>query len=107
MSKGKNKSRVLKLVKYIAKYCKVTNQFAATFLLSIFEKNNFFKLPSLKQEIILNNLISYFDNLVICFDRYGQIPTQQNRNISEKEIFAHIEQKVIDLVAIKKHLKKY
>lgn len=107
MAKGKNKSRVLKLVQYIAKYCKVTKQFAAMFLLSIFEKNDFFKLPSLKQEIILNNLISYFDNLVICFDRFGQIPNQQNKNISEKEIFAHLEEKVIDLIAIKKHLKKY
>lgn len=107
MTKGKNKSCVLKLVQYIAKYCKVTKQSAATFLFSIFEKNDFFKLPSLKQEIILNNLISYFDSLIISFDRYGQLPNQQNKNISEKEIFSHLESKVIDLIAIKKHLKKY
>lgn len=99
--------KIKKLVRYISKYGKVTKQFAAKFLLNTFEKNEFFALPDEKQEIIINNLISYFDILIISFDRYGQIKDKQNKNISEKEIFKHIENKTFDLVQIKDHINKY
>ena len=98
--------KVKKLVRYISKYGKCTKQFAAKFLLTIFEKNKFFALPDEKQEIIINNLISYFDTLIISFDKYGQT-NKQNKHISEKEIFKHIEIKTFDLVQIKDNLKKY
>lgn len=99
--------KVKKLVRYISKYGKCTKQFAAKFLLNTFEKNEFFALPDEKQEIIINNFISYFDTLIISFDRYGQIKDKQNKNISEKEIFKHIEIKTFDLMQIKDNLKKY
>jgi hypothetical protein len=99
--------KIKKLVRYISKYGKCTKQFAAKFLLLVFEKNKFFSLPDEKQEIIINNLISYFDTLIISFDKYGQIKDKSNKNISEKEIFKHIELKTFDLVQIKDKLKKY
>lgn len=98
--------KIKKLVRYISKYGKCTKQFAAKFLLLVFEKNKFFALPDEKQEIIIDNLISYFDTLIISFDKYGQI-NKQNKHISEKEIFKHIELKTFDLVQIKDNLKKY
>ena len=99
--------KIKKLVRYISKYGKCTKPFAAKFLLAIFEKNEFFALPDEKQEIIINNLISYFDTLIISFDNTGLILNKQNKNISEKEIFKHIEIKTFDLVQMKDNLNKY
>lgn len=99
--------KIKKLVRYISKYGKVTKQFAAKFLLLVFEKNKFFSLPDEKQEIIINNLISYFDTLIISFDKYGQIKDKQNKHISEKDIFKHIENKVLSFIEIKDNLNIY
>ena len=99
--------KIKKLVRYISKYGKVTKQFAAKFLLNTFEKNEFFALPDEKQEIIINNLISYFDTLIISFDNTGIIPNKQNKHISEKEIFKHIENKVLSFMEIKNNLNTY
>ena len=99
--------KIKKLVHYISKYGKCTKPFAAKFLLAIFEKNEFFALPDEKQEIIINNLISYFDTLIISFDKYGQIKDKSNKHISEKEIFKHIEIKIFDLVQMKDNLNTY
>ena len=65
--------KVKKLVRYISKYGKCTNKFAANFLLTIFDKNKVFDLSNEKQEIIILNLLSYFDKIVIAFDKYGQL----------------------------------
>ena len=99
--------KVKKLVRYLSKYGKVTKPFAAKFLFLVFEKNEFFALPDEKQEIIINNLISYFDTLIISFDKYGQIKDKQNKHISEKEIFKHIEIKVLSFIEIKDNLNIY
>lgn len=99
--------KLKKLVRYISKYGNCTKQFAAKFLLNIFEKIEFFSLPDDNQEIIINNLISYFDNLIISFDKCGQLKNKQNKHISKKEIFKHIELKTFDLVQIKDNLKLY
>lgn len=100
-------NKIKKLVRYLSKYGKVTKPFAAKFLLNTFEKNEFFALPDEKQEIIINNLISYFDTLIISFDRYGQVKDKQNKHISEKEIFKHIEIKTFNLMQMKDNLNKY
>ena len=99
--------KIKKLVRYISKYGNCTKQFAAKFLLAIFEKNEFFALPENKQKLIIENLISYFDTLIISFDKYGQIKDKSNKHISEKEIFKHIEIKTFDLVQMKDNLNKY
>lgn len=99
--------KVKKLVRYISKYGKCTNKFAASFLLTIFDKNKVFDLSNEKQEIIILNLLSYFDMIVISFDKYGQLNNKKNNNISEKEIFKHIEKKTFDLIEMKHKLKKY
>lgn len=98
-------NKIKKLVHYISKYGNCTKQFAAKFLLTIFEKNGFFSLPNEKQEIIINNLISYFDNIIISFDKVSVLPNKQNKHINKKEIFKHIEIKIFDLVNIKDNLK--
>ena len=100
-------NKIRKLVHYISKYGKCTKQFAAKFLLLVFEKNEFFSLPDEKQEIIINNLISYFDTLIISFDKVGVLKNQQNKNISEKDIFKHIERKTYNLIQLKDNLKLY
>ena len=99
--------KITKLVKYVSKYGNCTKQFAAKFLLNIFEKNEFFSLPNEKQEIIIDNLISYFDTIIISFDKIGVLNNKQNKHISKKEIFKHIENKTFDLVQMKEKLKKY
>ena len=99
--------KIKKLVRYISKYGKCTKPFAAKFLLLVFEKNEFFSLPNKKQEIIINNLISYFDTLIISFDKVSVLKNQQNKNISEKEIFKHIERKTYNLIQLKDNLKLY
>jgi len=99
--------KIKKLVRYISKYGNCTSQFAAKFLLSIFEKNEFFALPEEKQEIIISNLLSYFDCLIISFDKVSVLPNKQNKHITKKEIFKHIETKIFDLVQIKDNLNTY
>ena len=99
--------KIKKLVHYISKYGNCTKQFAAKFLLTIFEKNEFFLLPDEKQEIIINNLISYFDNIIISFDKVSVLPNKQNKHITKKEIFKHIEVKTFDLMQMKDNLKIY
>ena len=56
---------------------------------------------------VRNNLISYFDTLIISFDKYGQIKDKSNKHISEKEIFKHIELKVLSFMEIKNNLSTY
>ena len=99
--------KIKKLVRYISKYGNCTKEFAAKFLLNTFERNEFFALPDEKQDIIINNLISYFNTLIISFDNTVLILNKQNKHISKKEIFKHIEIKTFDLVQIKDKLKKY
>ena len=99
--------KIRKLVRYLSKYGKCTKQFAAKFLLLVFEKNEFFSLPDEKQEIIINNLISYFDTLIISFDNTGVLNNQQNKNISKEDIFKHIERKTYNLIQLKDNLKLY
>ena len=99
--------KIIKLVKYVSKYGNCTKQFAAKFLLTIFEKNEFFSLPNEKQEIIIDNLLSYFDTIIISFDKIGVLNNKQNKHINKKEIFKHIELKTFDLVQMKEKLKKY
>lgn len=99
--------KIKKLVRYISYYGNCTKQFAAKFLLNIFEKSEFFALPDENQEIIINNLISYFDTLIISLDKCGQLKNKQNKHISKKEIFKHIELKTFDLIQIKDNLKLY
>lgn len=99
--------KIKKLVRYLSKYGKCTKQFAAKFLLTIFEKNEFFTLPDKKQEIIISNLISYFDTIIISFDKVSILPNKQNKHVSKREIFKHIEIKTFDLIQIKDNLNIY
>jgi hypothetical protein len=95
---------VLKLIRYISKYCKISKQQSAQFLLNVLQENNVFALPENKQKVIFENLICYFDDIIICFDRYGKLENKQNKLISENEILNHIKEKVYNLVHLKSNL---
>lgn len=66
---------------------------SAQFLLLVFNDTKFFELPETKQKIILENLLSYFDNLILGIDT----PKKQNKHFTFEEIQYHIKNKVIDL----------
>lgn len=76
---------------------------AASFVLSVFEKNDIFSLPEKKQKVIIRNLISYFDTLICGIDTYKK----RNINFSENDILNHIQEKVFNLKAINKQIKLY
>ena len=99
--------KITKLVKYVSKYGNISKQFAAKFLLTIFEKNDIFSLPDEKQEIIIENLITYFDTIIISHDKLGVISNKQSKHITKKEIFYHLESKTFNLMQIKDNLKRY
>ena len=84
---------VLKLVRYISKYCKISKQQSAQFLLNVLQENNVFALPENKQKVIIENLLSYFDNLILGIDT----PKKQNKHFNFLDIQNHIKNKVIDL----------
>lgn len=65
---------------------------AANFLLIVFSDSNFFDLPENNQKMILQNLISYFDNLV-----YNENTKKTNKHINENAIKKHIICKVNNL----------
>jgi len=66
---------------------------SAQFLLLVFRDTQFLKLPKKQQKIILENLLSYFDNLILGIDT----PKKQNKHFNSLEIQNHIRNKVIDL----------
>lgn len=70
-----------------------TKQNAAKFLLLVFSDTQFFKLPENKQKAILENLLSYFDNLISGLDTYKK----QNKHFTFDDVKKHIRNKVIDL----------
>lgn len=70
-----------------------TKQNAAKFLLLVFSDTQFFKLPENKQKVILENLLSYFDTLILGIDT----PKKQNKHFNFLDIKNHIRNKVIDL----------
>ena len=91
---------VLKLVKLVSKYANCSRKFAANFLLQVFLNYHIFNLPETKQNIIFENLITFFDDIVICFDRAGKLENQKNYLFNKNDIFIHIESKIKNLVNI-------
>ena len=91
---------VIKLVKLVSKYANCTKTFAANFLLQVFLNHHIFDLPETKQNIIFENLITFFDDIIICFDRAGKLENQKNYLFNKKDIFIHIESKIKNLVNI-------
>lgn len=66
---------------------------SANFLLLLFNDTKFFDLPENKQKLIIENLISYFDTLIMGIDT----PKKQNKHFNFLDIQNHIKNKVIDL----------
>ena len=66
---------------------------SAQFLLLVFNDTQFFKLPENQQKVILENLLSYFDNLILGIEN----PKKQNKHFNFLDIQNHIKNKVIDL----------
>ena len=66
---------------------------SAQFLLLVFNDTQFFKLPEKQQKVILENLLLYFDTLILGIE----IPKKQNKHFSFLDIQNHIKNKVIDM----------
>ena len=88
---NKKLNLLLKRLKIFAGF--KTKQNAAKFLLLVFSDTQFFKLQEKQQKVILENLLSYFDNLILGIDT----PKKQNKNFSFEEIKHHIKEKIKDL----------
>lgn len=82
------------LVKRTKQFANISLEESAKYLLNVFEKYEFFKLPEKKQKVIIDNLLSYFDNIVCGIETYKK----RNHLISENEILNHIDNKTFDLI---------
>ena len=86
-----NREDLLKRLKVFAGL--KTKAKSAQFLLLVFNDTQFFKLPENKQKVIIENLLSYFDNLILGIDT----PKKQNKHFTFLDIQNHIKNKVIVL----------
>ena len=88
------KKKIKLLLKRLQIYAGLKTKTKSTqFLLLVFKDNQFFKLPKNKQKVILENLLLYFDTLILGID----IPKKQNKHFTFLDIQNHIKNKVIDL----------
>ena len=100
------KKKVFKLIKYLSKYGQISKSFAANYFIKICETYNIFNLPDEKQIILIDNLINYFESLVISFDKVGVI-NKTNKHITPKEILNHFQRKTKEFAEIESRLKLY
>ena len=88
------KKKIKLLLKRLRIYAGLkTNIKSAQFLILVFKDTQFFKLPEKQQVVILENLLFYFDNLILGIDT----PKKQNKHFNFLEIQNHIRHKIIDL----------
>ena len=88
------KKKIKLLLKRLRIYAGLkTNIRSAQFLLLIFKDTQFFKLPEKQQKVILENLLFYFDNLILGIEN----SKKQNKHFNFLDIQNHIKNKVIDL----------
>ena len=88
------KKKIKLLLKHLQIYAGLkTNIKSAQFLILVFKDTQFFKLPERQQKVILENLLLYFDTLILGIDT----PKKQNKHFTFLEIQNHIKNKVIDL----------
>lgn len=66
---------------------------SAQFLLLVFNDTQFFKLPEKHQKMIIENLLLYFDTLILGIEN----PKKQNKHFSFLDIQNHIKNKVMDM----------
>ena len=66
---------------------------SAQFLLLVFNDTQFFKLPEKQQKVILENLLSYFDTLILGIET----PKKQNKHFTFLDVQKHIKEKVFSL----------
>jgi len=101
------KKKLFLLIKYVSKVFKIKRKDSASILLNIFETYKVFSLPNAKQISIIENLISYFRDLVFGVDNLGLNKNTRNKHFSDEEILQHLDNKVQDLVINSKYLKTY
>lgn len=101
------KKKLFLLIKYVSKIFKIKRKDSALILLNIFETYNFFSLPDEKQISIIENLITYFRELIFGIDVLGLNKNTRNKHFSDNEILEHLHNKVQDLVINSQYLKIY
>lgn len=99
------KKKLFLLIKYISKILKISRKDSANLLIQIFDKSNFFQLSDKHQQIIIENLIFYFRELIFGIDKLGLNKNIRNKHFSDNDILEHLNSKVSDLVINSKYLK--
>ena len=88
------KKKIKLLLKRLRIYAGLkTNIKSAQFLLLVFKDTQFFKLPEKQQKVILENLLLYFDTLILGIEN----SKKQNKHFSFLDIQNHIKAKIKDL----------
>ena len=87
------KKKIQLLIKYTQRYAGINKMQAAKFLLGVFNNFDFQKLSKSNQKHLVNNLLSYFENIVGGIDSFKV----RNHNLTTEEILRHIFYKTEDL----------
>lgn len=101
------KKKLFILIKYVSKTFKIKRKDSASLLLEVFDENQVWDLQDKKQKLIIENLISYFRNLVFGIDKFGFDRNTRNAHFSDEDILNHLDSKVQDLVINSRYLKVY
>lgn len=97
------KKKLNTLIKYICKYTNLSKDNAISFLFKLFIDSHFSKLPEKKQIIIIDNLLLFFNTLVI----RNEIGYKINKNFNANNILHHITNKVHTLINNIKYVRFY
>lgn len=97
------KKKIKQLVKYICKYTLLKKDDAINFLIALFDDALIFSLPEKKQLIIIDNLLVFFDTLIVRNDT----GYKANKNFNSDDIIKHISNKVHSLSNNIKNVRFY
>lgn len=97
------KKKIKQLIKYICKYTDLSKDNAINYLIALFNDAFIFSLPEKKQLIIIDNLLVFFDTLIIRND----VGYKANKNFDTNNILHHITDKTHSLSNNIKNVKFY
>lgn len=97
------KKKLNTLIKYICKYTDLSKDNAINYLIALFNDALIFSLPEKKQLIIIDNLLVFFDTLVI----RNETGYKVNKNFNANNILHHITNKTHSLSNNIKNIRFY
>ena len=97
------KKKIKQLIKYICKYTNLSKDNAINYLIALFDDTLIFSLPEKKQLIIIDNLLLFFDTLII----RNETGYKSNKNFNSDDIINHLNNKAHSLSNNIKNMKFY